>query len=104
MLFSSRRRDISPGLKPLSVLRGCCLNEVVSENAPQTPINVNLSSSPQQPVFSKGLREHSTPYSSSTSSILKAAAAPGGLLRTAKAQSIHGGLIQQPRMHTLQML
>lgn len=35
------------------------------KNAPQAPINVNLSSSQQQAAFSKGLREHSSPYFSS---------------------------------------
>lgn len=52
------------------------------KNAPQAPINVNLSSSQQQAAFSKGLREHSSPYFSSPRSFffLKATAAPWAFL------------------------
>lgn len=55
--------DFSPFFVLFSVdnalMRSCV------KNAPQAPINVNLSSSQQQAAFSKGLREHSSPYFSS---------------------------------------
>ncbi len=55
------------------------------ENAPQTnpptpPVNVNLSSSPRQAVFSKGLQENNCPCFTSSRRILKATAAPWAFL------------------------